>query len=109
MRTRARYRYETHQVRCGRNAAELSRADVDGQSDDGADERAKLEYSPKDAERLALVLFERIAHHDRSLGGPQQRRGHAEHSTGKNNKPTSALCLVTNNAQLSGDTKSGRR
>jgi hypothetical protein len=75
--------------------------DVNCQSYDGANERAKLEDRPEDAKRLPLVFFEWVAHHDCALRGPKQRRRYAEHPTSKYDEPARSLGLVTSPHALS--------
>lgn len=73
-----------YQICCGRYSAKLAGVNVDRKCDEGADEGAKLEDGPKDGEGFALVLFKRIAHHDRALSRPQESRGYTEHAAGEN-------------------------
>lgn len=81
------------QVRAGRDGGQLAGADVDGERDDGADEGAELEDGPEDAKGLALVLLERVGHHDTSLGGPEQRGTDAKDGACENEEPARALSL----------------
>ena len=68
--------------------------DVDGECDEGPDEGSELEYRPKHGEGLALVLLERIGHHDRPLRRPEQGGGDPEDGSGKDEEPASVLCLI---------------
>ena len=80
-------------LRCG-DGREAARLDVDGERNQGADEGAKLEDGPEDGKGLALVLLERVGHHDGALGGPEQRGGDPEDGSGKDEEPAGVLRLV---------------
>lgn len=69
--------------------------EVDGEGDDGTDERTELEDGPEDTERLSFILFKRVAHHDTSLGRPEQGSSHTKDCTGENQEPTCTLSLMT--------------
>ena len=67
----------------------------ENKGDDGADEGAKLEDGPEDTERLALVLLERVGHHYRTLGRPEEGGGDTEDRTSEDDEPIGVLSLVT--------------
>ena len=73
---------------------------IDSESDDGANERTELEDGPEDTECFALILLERITHHDTSLGRPEQSGGDTEDCAGENQEPACALGLVTSGREL---------
>ena len=83
----------THDVRRGRDGGEAPRANVDREGDEGADEGAELEDGPEDGKGLALVLLERVGHHNRALGGPEQGGGDAEDGACEDEEPPGALRL----------------
>ena len=93
-RVRGCQRERTHDVGRGGDGGEATGADVDGKSNEGADERAELEDSPENGEGLALVLLERVGQHDGALGGPEQRVGDPEDGSGKDEEPAGVLRLV---------------
>jgi len=68
---------------------------IDGESNDGTDERTKLENGPEDAERLAFILLEGITHHNTSLGRPEQGGGDTKDRARKNQEPACTLGLMT--------------
>ena len=86
-------RRSTHDVRGGRDCGESAFADVDGESNERADERAKLEDGPEDTEGLALVLLQWVAHHDATLCGPKEGGGDTENRTSEDKEPPRALSL----------------
>jgi len=69
--------------------------EIDSEGNDGTNERTELEDGPEDTECLALILLERVTHHDTSLGGPEQGCGDAEDCASENQEPTCTLGLVT--------------
>ena len=87
-------RRSTHDVRGGRDCGESTFADVDGESDERADERAKLEDGPEYGECLPLVFLERIGHHDGALRRPEQSGGDSEERASEDDEPSGALGLV---------------
>ena len=84
----------THDIRRGRDGREAAAPNIDRERDDGADERAELEDGPEDGKGLALVLLERVGHHDRTLGRPEEGSGDPEEGAGENDEPARALRLV---------------
>ena len=64
MRSAEIIRETAHDVCRGGDGGEPTAPDVDGESDDGANERTELEDGPEYGERLALVLLEWVTHHD---------------------------------------------
>jgi hypothetical protein len=87
--------WRTHDISRGCHGIQMTLLKVDREGDDGTDERTKLEDGPKDTESLAFILLERVAHHNASLGRPEQGGGDTEECTGKNQEPARALGLVT--------------
>ena len=74
----------------------MTLAKIDSEGNNSTDKGTKLEDGPEDAEGFALVLLERVTHHDTSLGRPKESGGDAEKCTSKNQEPARALGLVTN-------------
>ena len=68
--------------------------EIDGKSDDGADEGAKLENGPKDTEGFAFIPLERVTHHNAPLSGPKQSSGDTQDRAGEYQEPSRALGLV---------------
>ena len=68
---------------------------VDGEGNDGTDERTKLEYGPEDTKSLAFIPLEGVAHHNASLSRPKQSGGDSKNGTGENQEPARALGLMT--------------
>ena len=68
---------------------------IDSEGDDGTDERTKLKDGPEDTKRLAFILLERIAHHDTSLGRPEESGGDTEERTGEDQEPPCTVGLMT--------------
>ena len=97
----------TYDVRRGGDGGEATGADVDGKSNEGADERAELENSPENGEGLALVLFERVGHHDGTLRRPEEGSRDTEKRTRENNEPSGALRLVAGERGTERDISSG--
>ena len=92
--TRGRYGSEkegAHDVCRRGDGRQATGADVDGEGNEGAQERAELEDGPENGERLALVLFERVGHHDGALRRPEERGGDSEEGAGEDEEPSRAL------------------
>ena len=60
----------THDVSGGCYRIQMTLLEIDSEGDDGTDERTELEDGPEDTKCLALILLERVTHHDTSLGRP---------------------------------------
>ena len=73
----------TDDVCRGCHGIQMTLLKIDGEGDDGTNERTELEDGPEDTECLAFILLEGIAHHDASLGGPEQSGGDAEECAGE--------------------------
>jgi hypothetical protein len=73
----------------------MALAKIDSESDDSTDKGTKLKDGPEDTERFSFVIFERITHHDTSLGRPKKSGGNTKKCTGENQEPACTLGLVT--------------
>lgn len=66
---------------------------LNSKSDRSTNQGTHLENRPKQRERSALVLLHRVGHHDGTLGSPEEGRGDAKKTTGKNEEPSSTMHL----------------
>lgn len=55
---------------------------LNSKSDRSTNQGTHLENGPKQRERSALVLFQRVGHHDGTLGRPEEGSGDTKKTTG---------------------------
>lgn len=67
---------------------------LNAKGDGGTDQCSHLEEGPEEGERSALVLLERVGHHNRTLSGPEQGSGAAEECASEDEEPSCAVDLV---------------
>ena len=85
----------THNIRRSGHSLQLAALNINGKGNHRSNERSKLENRPKHRECFSFVLFKGIAHHDFTLGGPEEGSGYSEECTGHDEEPRRALRLVT--------------